>query len=452
MDIPAVANDPATSAQQAVHHQAPNPSPQPPGTIEPVAKGNRPKAGSHEEESLFHETQEKIKPPGPETSPPRGATRSSGPAYVVELQSSATSPSGPPQAPVPTGWNGPPGQPPGDPALGGEATQATFSDEEPAPEWPVEESTREARGAGDEAPETSGTSAGEEEEEDAEPSRVASQEGEETEDRAAGPGTTGEEGTGHFPVQGGTGEDQEPPLWTGQDDPGQQDERIPSQRARNRAEERGQDDEPALGRNRRDRRAEERAEAAEADRAREQRAREKQREARAEDEARTRAVRRHEEEMEAEARRAAARERTTDYNASVNEVKERWAEINREAVEARERARADEEAKEAEEEAALEDVEAEAEHEREINSLPEPARYEVPTSTGGSVYTPRFSPAAETGMSARALDPTKPVGGGAPSSAVDSVSQRQMDLRFQAFSKATSGGTLQKTPLVELFA
>ncbi len=73
-----------------------------------------------------------------------------------------------------------------------------------------------------------------------------------------------------------------------------------------------------------------------------------------------------------------------------------------------------------------------------IQSIPDPSRYGLPLDEETTVYTPRFSPPSQTGLTSRAMDPTSPLETTPPDVSVSSARQRRLALRYEAFAAATS--------------
>jgi hypothetical protein len=131
-----------------------------------------------------------------------------------------------------------------------------------------------------------------------------------------------------------------------------------------------------------------------------------------------------------------------DLAEAIGRTRERWAEVNREIAEARESAgREDSEAEEEEDEA--------EEPAHNVQSFPHPSRYEAPAPNGNPTYTPRFSPASESALTSRALDPAAPLLG--PSEvAVGDSGNRQAKIRYQSFAMALSNPH-QARPVIDVF-
>lgn len=136
-----------------------------------------------------------------------------------------------------------------------------------------------------------------------------------------------------------------------------------------------------------------------------------------------------------------ARERTEpeDLAEAIGRTKERWAEVNREALEAREPAGREEQGDEEEEEEAAAD----------IQSFPDPSRYASPAPNGTTIYTPRFSPSSDSALTSRALDPAEPLG--PPEVSVTDAGQQQAAMRYQSFAMALSNPH-QARPVIDVFA
>jgi hypothetical protein len=83
-----------------------------------------------------------------------------------------------------------------------------------------------------------------------------------------------------------------------------------------------------------------------------------------------------------------------------------------------------------------------------VQSFPDPSRYESPAPNGNSIYTPRFSPASESVLTSKALDPTEPLGPAEVS--VSSTGRRQAAIRYQSFAMALSDPD-QTTPVIDVF-
>lgn len=117
-------------------------------------------------------------------------------------------------------------------------------------------------------------------------------------------------------------------------------------------------------------------------------------------------------------------------------AKERWAEVNQEALTANTLP-----GQVAEEETggAERTEEVTAEH---VPSSPDPSRHEAPTATGGDIRTPRFSPSADTDPgTAKAASQDVPM---------SSDLHRQSVSRYQSFAMALSNPH-QTRPIIDVF-
>jgi hypothetical protein len=141
------------------------------------------------------------------------------------------------------------------------------------------------------------------------------------------------------------------------------------------------------------------------------------------------------------AREAPQRPESQDLAGALERVQQRWAEVNRGIVEARESTGRNEQRIEQEEE-------DEAEEPGSVQSFPDPSRYESPAPNGNSVFTPRFSPASDSVLTSKALDPAEPLG--LTEVAVSGAGRRQAAIRYQSFAMALSDPH-QTTPVIDVF-
>ena len=137
-------------------------------------------------------------------------------------------------------------------------------------------------------------------------------------------------------------------------------------------------------------------------------------------------------------------ERYDDLATAIAAAKERWAEVNEEALEANALPG------QGEHEEAEGDEETEEEAAQHIQSFPDPSRYEAPTANGGVIQTPRFSSPGKTGLTTKALDPSAPLGETPPDVAVNGAHQRQLAIRYQSFAAALSNPH-QTRPIIDIF-